>query len=286
MSRGDGARGGNANGAGQRSPVIVLGYAHGGAGYLQRLLDGYGSLACTTGTGLLPLCDLAASTWREVEDRTGPLSPLATASIRAMTSSLIITALAGTGKARWCEIAFAHPRCAEVLIQVYPAAKFICVHRSCPEVILAGIQANPWGLAESAFQPFALRYPGNTVAAIAAYWAANTEPLLDLERAYPDSCHRVRHEDLVASPDQLSAEITAFLSLDHVRAADRHLIDGDLLTVPEGPLFPEPQVPVGWIPPPLMTAVNQLMTRLGYAPVQPAQVQPAQSQPPTLAPHG
>src|ERR1035441_8887252 len=103
------------------------------------------------------------------------------------------------------------PRCAETFLQLYPSAKFICLHRRCPEVILAGVNANPWGLEDSAFKSFTAGYPGNAVAAIAAYWAASTEPLLEFEQAHPGSCHRVRYEDLTSCPDQARAEIASFL---------------------------------------------------------------------------
>jgi len=33
---------------------------------LQRILAHHAALACTSGTGVLPLCDVAAATWREV----------------------------------------------------------------------------------------------------------------------------------------------------------------------------------------------------------------------------
>jgi protein-tyrosine sulfotransferase len=249
----------------QRSPIIVLSYAHGGAGYLQQLLSRYGTLACTSGTGLLPLCEAAATAWEQVENRDGPMSSLAINSIRAMTTGIITTALAGTGRRRWCEIAFAHPRCAEIFMRIHPSANFICLHRSCMEVVHAGVQANPWGLARSVFQPFTVSYPGNAVAAIAAYWAATTESLLEFEQAHPDNCHRVRYEDLLCNPGQADAEISSFLSLGQSDLAMQHLINDELpYSTEEDQPSVESLIPLDWIPSPLMRLVNQLMVRLGY----------------------
>lgn len=255
--------------AGPRSPIIVLGYAHNGAGFVQRLLSRNVNLACTSSTGLLPLCELAAATWQRVENREMPLSPLAITSIRAMTGTMITTALAAAGKTRWCEIAFTHPRCAEIFRQVYPSAKFICLHRSCPGVIYSGVKANPWGLAGSAFQPFAVSYPGNAVAAIAAYWAAGTEPLLEFEQAHPYDCHRIRYEDILRNPAQEYAGISAFLSLEQGDPASGYLIDEELSYSAEGgdQSTVESQIPIDWIPQPLMVRVNQLMARVGYQPI-------------------
>jgi Sulfotransferase family len=249
-----------------RGPVIVLGYAHSGAALLSRVMAGHAELTCTSGTGLLPLCDMAASAWRQVENRQGSLSSLAIASIRAMVGSLLTTALASQSGGRWCEVASAHPRCAETFLQAFPSARVICLHRNCPDVIRSGIQANPWGLAETSFGAFTVNYPGNPVATIAAYWAASTEPLLDLEQAHPDTCLRVSHEDLVGCPDKVGAEIAAFLSLDPPDPASRHLMSDDPPSGQED-LALGAAVPFSRIPPPLLAAVNGLMDRLGYPPV-------------------
>jgi hypothetical protein len=262
------------------APVVVLGYPQGGAGTLQRLLSSYETLACTTGTGVLPLCEAAAAAWRHVENGDGPLSSLAVASIRAMTTGLITAALAGTGKMRWCETAFAPPRCAEIFLRAHPSTRFICLHRSCLDVVQAAVRANPWGLAGSPFEPFAISYPGNAVAAIAACWAASTEPLLEFEQAHPDTCLRVRYEDLTGQPDRARAEIASFLSLEEDDPATRYPMAADPHSAPaEDHADGEAQIPLGRIPQPVTTLVSQLMDRLGYPPIlsPPAQYQPVAS---------
>lgn len=194
--------------------MIILGYQYGGAGHVQHMLAPAEVFACTSGTGLLPLCESAALAWRQVEDRDGPLSALARTSIRALTDCLITTVLAGSGGGRWCEVASAHPRSADIFRQIYPAAKFVCVHRSCAAVITTAVQASPWGLADPALQAFAAHFPGNSAAAVAAYWASHTEPLLDFEQSHPEACHRVRYEDLTGNPGQAADDICSFLALN------------------------------------------------------------------------
>jgi hypothetical protein len=248
-------------------PVIVLTYAHAGAGRLQRLLSSRDSIACTSGTGVLPLCDLAASTWREVENRGGPLSPLAQASVRALANSIITAIQAGLGGSRWCEAAFAPPSSAQAFLDLYPAARFLCLHRNCLDVIYSAIQASPWGLAGTALGPFAAAYPGNSAAVGAAYWVAATGPLLQFEEANPGACCRVRYEDLIGATGQVATEIFTFLG-EEARPADSWLVDG-VLPVPDGPDTPGcgSQVPAGQIPPPLRARVNELLARIGYQPV-------------------
>ncbi len=245
-------------------PVVIFAYAYSGAARLQRLLSSP-ALACTSGTGLLPLCDQAAAVWRKADNREGSsLSPLAIGSIRALASNLITTFQAAAGGSRWCEVSFSPPDCAETFLQLYPTAKFVCLHRSCPGVIEAGIRANPWSLASTAFGQFAAAYPGNNAAAVAAYWASCTESLLRFEQAYPNACHRARYEDLASYQDLVASKILAFLNLAQAPPASLH----DTRPTAEEPGTPghQAEIPAELIPLPLRTRVNDLHTRIGYLP--------------------
>jgi hypothetical protein len=249
-----------------RNPVIVLTYAHAGSEFLQRELSRCSALACTSGTGLLPLFEQAAATWRGIDGRGGPLSSLAASSLRAMADTMITSILVRTRGTRWCEFAQAPAGYAGTFLELYGTAKFVCLHRNCPDVIRAGVRANPWGLADSPFGPFAAAYPGSSVAAIAAYWAAFTESLLEFEAAQPRACHRVRYEDLVDGPDDVTDRIFAFLGLGPDDApAPGHLND-DAAPAGARDLAPDAgsRVPASQLPPPLGARVNELLARLGY----------------------
>src|SRR5450755_738181 len=256
----------------QQSPVVVLAYAQAGAALLQRMLSGTGDLACTMGTGLLPLCEQAAATWRQVENRpAATLSPLALASIRALTGVMITAILSLAGRSRWCEIAFSPPSAADTFLEIYPSARFLCLHRNCADVIRSGVQANPWGLAGTALARFATAYPGSSAAAIAAYWGSCTEPLLQFEESHPGQCRRVRHEDLMSRPGEEAAQICSFLGLT----------SGNDSGIPawmdrDGEPAPEEFLPANLvgssslssqIPGALMDHVNSLQARIGYPPL-------------------
>lgn len=244
----------------EQGPVIVLAYPGSGAGDLHHLLGRSKDLCCTSGTGLLPLCEVAAATWRRIDGRDGALAPLALASIRALAGGLISVAQATRGGSRWCEIAFSPPDGAEVFLQLYPAVRVLCLHRSCAEVVQAGVLAHPWGIAGTAFAAFAPAFPASPAAAIAAFWASRTEQLLHFEDAHPGSSMRVRHEGLAGEPDQAAAAISAFLDLDLPRAGilardDQPALDG------------LGKLDAGQIPPPLLARVNELQDLFGYPPI-------------------
>src|SRR5262245_42264869 len=165
----------NADRSAARGPVIVHSYAHGGDESLRRVLGASRSLACTDGTGLLPLCQSAISTWNSVENRGQAPSALALKSVRSMVNTMATVIQCGSGATRWCETSFAGRAAAETFLQVIPEATFLCLHRSLGAVIAEAISGYPWGLGSSPFWPYAAGHPGNNVATITAYWTAHTE---------------------------------------------------------------------------------------------------------------
>jgi hypothetical protein len=248
-----------------RGPVIVLTYPHSGAEMLTHALSASRSLACTSGTGLVPLCHVAAAVWRQAEGH-GASSALAITSIRTLANTMITVILAQAGAARWCETAFGHPAAAVTFLEVFPDATFVCLHRSLPGVLADGSAAYPWGLGDSPFWPYSAAHPGNNAATIAAYWAASTEPLLAFEAQHARSCLRVRNEDLAADPDRHVARIYLRLGLDirdlHALPQPRHDREMDHLAVHPNLLAPADKIPAE-----LLAKINELHSELGYAPL-------------------
>jgi hypothetical protein len=248
------------------APVIVLAPAYTGASTLRTLLDGHSDLACTAGTGLLPLCEQAMATWRNADARAaGTPTPLAAASTRALAAGVITAILVREGKSRWCETAAANTEAAATFLRLYPQTRFLCLYRACAGVIRAALDASPWGLTDGAFAPFTLKYPANTAASLTAYWVTATASLLDFEREHPASCLRVRFEDLDQG-GQTPERITDFLGL--ARSAPRPLPGWASLDEESPPLVPgaelTPMFPAGLLPPALLAQANDLLGQLDY----------------------
>lgn len=245
------------------APVIVLAQPYSGASTLRALLEGHPDLACTSGTGLLPLCEQAMATWHNADGRkAGTSSSLAFTTTRALATSLIISILAREGKPRWCEVAAASSQAAETFLRLYPGTRFLCLYRSCPGVIRAALDASPWGITDPVFTPFTSRYPANTVASLTAYWVSATGPLLAFERGHPASCLRVRFEDL-AQDQQADDQITSFIGLNDAVGRPVSGSDG-------GPQSASPStelaanLPAHLIPPALLAQANELLQQLNY----------------------
>jgi hypothetical protein len=261
------------SGPGQVAPVIILGYPRSGAAQVLSLLSDSTTLACTSGTGLLPLCEQAAAVWRRAEDKdadSGQISALAAASIRAMAGAMVTQILARVGRNRWCEFAVAADEAAVTFLRLYPAARFVCVHRCFSDVARAAIQASPWGLAGPAYAPFLAVYPGNMLAALATWWAVRTSALLAFEHDHPRECLRIRYEDLAADQSATVSAMVSFLGITGT-ANQAVLHPGDLpaagTTEEPAGSGPELAIPVGLLPPALLAQVNDLLERLGYPPL-------------------
>ena len=245
------------------SPVILLSYAYSGARRVQELLAADTALACTMGTGILPMCLAAAESWQRVEGRDGnAMSQLAAASVRGVVSAQLTVILTVAGKKRWCELAMADRDAARWFLQVVPDAVFVCVHRGCLDVIRAGVASSPWGLYGQPLAPYSLSYPGNSVAALAAYWATCTEELLSFEEANLQVTRHIRYEDASGEPGEALTALRTWLRLDgHPR--DRDL--AGRIDSAEPADTPEPELPMEMIPLPLRDRISRLHARLGYA---------------------
>jgi hypothetical protein len=250
------------------SPIIVLSYPYAGAERVQDTLAEGSSLGCTSGTGIIPQCAAAAEAWRRIEGQQSmTMSRLAATTIRRLVTAQIATILASSGRRRWCELTTAAPGAAETFLQVFPDAHVVCVHRSCLDVIGAGVQANPWGLQGPGLRPFMLAYPGNSVAALAAFWVNSTEQLLGFERANQQATDRVRHEDVTTQPGRALAAVRAALVLGDTGSDDSPPAQRGWLTEPgAAPAEPDATVPAEMIPQPLREQITHLHAELGYPP--------------------
>jgi hypothetical protein len=253
-----------------RGPVVVLSYAFAGADLLTEALSVSRSLACTSGTGLIPVCHAALAAWQQADDRAGPPSALAITSVRALAGAMMAAIQARTGAARWCETALAQPAAADSFLRVFPSAAFVCVHRDLPGVLADGLAACPWGLGGSPFWRHSARYPGNSVAAIAAWWQAAARSLLDFEARHPSSCTRVHREVIVADPAAAAARITSRLRLDAGDTSVARARTGPAAADHDGPASqPHPAAYRQLIPPELLPAISRIQAELGYHQLSP-----------------
>ncbi len=204
----------------------------------------------------------------------------AVAGIRRMLDEMTGSYLARRGKRLFCDKSLGSARFADLLTQIYPSARFVCLYRHPMDVIRSGLDACPWGLNGYGFDQYIVGSPGNAVLALARYWLDNATLIHDVEQAQPERCHRIRYEDLVEDPEEVMRKVYAFIGADPAPGVARacfsrdrerfgpadhkiwatSAISGDSVGTGES-------VPAGLILPPVTAAINELTAALGYLPV-------------------
>ena len=260
-------------------PVFVLCMGRSGSTLLRFLLDAHPDLACPPETKLPAMCTQMAAVWQQLAG-TSPLPGPAIAGIRQALDLMIQPYLARRGKRRYCDKSLGTAEHVAVLREIFPGARFLCLYRHPMDVIASGIEACPWGLAGFGFDGYAAGSPGNAVKALAQFWADNTAQILAAEEQLGERAHRVRYEDLVADPEQVAGGIFRFLGERPVPgisaacfAPERERLGPGDYKIWHTTRVSADSVGRGWsIPaemmgPALMTGINELSARLGYAPI-------------------
>jgi hypothetical protein len=267
-------------------PVFVLTSSRSGSTLLRFILDSHPALACPPETGIAGACAGLARAWDMLEGAPGGARPVpepgelpahAVRAVRDAADQAFSRYLARHGKRRWCDKSLDSHLFADLMIQLYPEAKFICLYRHCMDVIASGVEACPWGITRYGFDPFVAQNPGNSVAAIGSYWLATTQVITAFEQKHPGACHRVRYEDLVTAPEATAAAIFSFLGERPVPGITRACFTsphegsgfGDEKIwftddVTDSSMGRGVRVPAGALPGPLRQLVNEALARLGY----------------------
>jgi protein-tyrosine sulfotransferase len=139
------------------------------------------------------------------------LAPEVLAWIRSTLEGEMRAAAARKGKQIWCEKTPSNlvPRNLEILRQVFPDARFLCLYRHALDVAQSMLKMID---RFEDVQPFLMR--GGVASAAINYWNQRTATLLQHEQDMPAQCFRLRYEDLVADPPKVLASMFGFLGVD------------------------------------------------------------------------
>ncbi len=269
-------------------PVFVLCAGRSGSTLLRFLLDAHPDLACPPETNVPALCGQLATVWSLIEgaplsanrgDEPPEIPDAAIAGVRETMDRMVGSYLARRGKKRYCDKSLGTARYAYLLTRIWPQARFLCLYRHPMDVIASGIEACPWGLNGYGFDPYIAETPGNAVWALARFWADNVTVIRAAEQQYPQRCHRVRYEDLVADPQGTADAAFRFLGIDPVPgiaescfAPERERFGPADYKIWHTSRITPDSVGRGWTVPvglaaPALQRLNDLCGQLGYLPV-------------------
>jgi hypothetical protein len=270
-------------------PVFVLCMGRSGSTLLRFLLDAHPELACPPETSMPALCGQLSVVWSLIEG--APLAPerdaapprvpdAAVTGIRRMLDEMTGSYLERRGKRVFCDKSLSSARFADLLTQIYPGARFLCLYRHPMDVIRSGLDACPWGLSGYGFDQYIVGSPGNAVLALARYWLEHAAQIRQVEQAYPERCHRIRYEDLVEDPEEVMRAVYEFIGVGAAPGVAERCFSGDRERFGPGDhkiwttshvsgdsVGRGESIPAALIAPPVISAINDLSELLGYLPV-------------------
>lgn len=196
--------------------------------------------------------------------------------IRESAASVMNGYLESRGKRVYVDKSLDSGSYLHVARQVFPEVKCILVFRHVMDTIASGLEASPWGFQAYGYQPYVQMTPGNFVAALAKYWLDHVAEQLEWEKQFPDSCMRVRYEDLVAESAQVLTDLQRFLGVRTDLAVVDRAFRTDLAPGPgdykieytdnihAASVGHGKRVPMDLLPPLLLESVNSSLITLGY----------------------
>jgi hypothetical protein len=270
-------------------PVFVLCAGRSGSTLLRFVLDAHPDLACPPETNVPALCGQLATVWSLIEgaplsqnrgDEPPDIPDAAIAGVRETMDRMVGSYLSRRGKKRYCDKSLGTARFAYLMTRVWPEAKFICLFRHPMDVIASGMEACPWGLNGYGFDGYIAETPGNSVWALARFWADNAEIILTAEKEYADRCHRVRYEDMVQDPQATADAIYDFLDVSAIPDVTARMFAAErerfgpadykiwhTSRVSSDSVGRGWTVPAGLIAPPALARINEVASELGYVQV-------------------
>lgn len=262
-------------------PIFVLTSARSGSTLLRRIIDAHPAVYSPAETNIAQvfhtvyLAVASSSLWQDGDG----WKPRAIDVCHLVAGAILDHAAANSGKTRWCDKSLPTIDYADIVREVYPRARYVCLYRNCRDFIASALEACPWGLAGFGFDPYARDHPGNTILALARYWADRTTRLLDLEAHLAPYSHRIRYEDLVSQPGHTIEHLCSALDLEYSRDyfVPERLFQSKLSPGPEDAKFTFTQavtdasvgrgsfLPIArLLPPEIYNRVAELEHRLGY----------------------
>jgi hypothetical protein len=268
-------------------PAFILTASRSGSTLLRFILDSHPDLACPPETMVGSTCVSMIRLVYSLEkfgaverfDISAPpdISPESVKAIREFLDNAYFRYLGQRGKSRWCDKSLDTYQCPDLILKIYPEARFVCLVRHAMDVIASGVRNCPWGVSRYGFDPFVAQYPGNSVAAIGAYWLSVNRAILEFCEKNPDCCTLVRYEDLVTAPEAVMADV-----LDFIDASPAPGITRACFTVAHEARGPGDEkiwftdrvsadsmgqgvtVPPAALPPEMRASINEVLTKLGY----------------------
>lgn len=199
-------------------PIFLVTAGRSGSTLLRLILNDHPEVGCPGESGLPSLIAQYVRVWHTIASdveraHVDVMSAEVRASIRAAVGEPMRYYLQTEGKRVFCDKSLETAQHLEVILDVFPRARFLLLFRHVMDVVASGIEASPWGFGAFGYARYVSRSVGNFVSPLVEHWVDHVESVLSWEREHPAVCHRVRYEDLVQDPEAILDEVWGFLGV-------------------------------------------------------------------------
>jgi hypothetical protein len=268
--------------------VFIVCNARSGSTLLRCLLDSHPEIACPGETRLAQLAASLLDVGTQLDGKAAGPAPSSAApgagpAARDVISGIVAPYLAERGKSVWCDKSLFTVDYLEQFAEVFPDARYVCLHRHAMDMIASGLEACRWGFRYYGFDEYIQRSTDNFVDALARYWLERTATIVSFEGSGRAPTYRMRYEDLVGDPEGALAGLLEFLGVQRASPVIHRMI-ADVFAADHGPGWGDHKmamttsigsgsvgrgraVPARLIRPRRRSEMNEVLRALGYAEV-------------------
>jgi len=264
----------------QFEPIFILSCERSGSTLLRMIVDTHPDIACPGQLSLGPTCahlfhTIYFSIGQRVDVPESERAALVRGEVRDIVDNVMKRYATSRDKQIWCEKTTLNVDYLQILSEVFPNARYLCLYRNCMDVVQSCLKFSALGFMRE-LAPYVRDNPHNLVAAIAESWLDKNTKILDFEASHRSQCFRVSYEDLTLHPHTTIEGIFHFVGvswdprmLDSIFSTEHDRGEGDLKvhfskeisreSVGKGRSIPSRSVPAQ-----MQVRVNILNKRLGF----------------------
>jgi len=271
-------------------PIFIVCNARSGSTLLRCLLDCHPEIACPGETRLAQLIShflelhtqLAGGSRRPAVIGAGvPVASDLEQKVGDVITGIMSPYMVQRGKTVWCDKSLFTVDFIDQVLQVFPDARYVCLHRHAMDVIASSLDACRWGYRHYGFGPYIQRSTDNFVDGLAEYWTDRTAKIVSFEEMADTATYRVHYEQLVRDPHGTLSDLLEFLDARRDKDVVAGMV-GEVFDADHGPGWGDQKlglttrvagdsvgrgraVPAALIHPRRRAMLNSLLQGLGYA---------------------
>jgi protein-tyrosine sulfotransferase len=202
------------------APIFILSTPRSGSTLLRYIIDTHPAVCCPSEVLLGVLCDdlylVLSLTLGQTQPEPGsPESErVVLAEVRRIVSEIMGSYAAAKNKRIWCDKSPRNLNHLEILNEVFPDAKFICLYRHCMDVVHSFMERVQEGWMIDL--KYYARNHGfrNHYGVYVDSWLEKTVTMMEFERDNPGRTFSLKYEDLVMNPAGTLSQMFSFLELN------------------------------------------------------------------------